>query len=203
MAWSIRKVPWLLRYRGGARLGSALRRISVAATHQHCTVEFAGAVRLGPGFHLHIPDAGTLIVGNGVDFRRGFVCEISDGGRVTIGDGTVFTSHALVQCSSSIDIGRRCAFGQSVQIVDGSHRFDDPEVAILDQGYDLRPIVIGDGAWVASKCTVFADIGEHSVVAAHSVVSRPVPPFCLAMGAPARPLRDLRVQRAEAVSAGS
>jgi acetyltransferase-like isoleucine patch superfamily enzyme len=181
-----RKLPWKLRYEKGGRLISDARRLVVRATHQHCRVEFLGPVRLGPGFQLDIPDQGTLIVGAGVDFRRGFVCEISGEGRVVIGDGTVFTANALIQCTTSIDIGRGCVFGQSLMLVDGNHRFRDPTVPILAQGYDYRPIRIGDHAAIMAKCTVIADVGEHAFVGAHSVVTRPIPPFCLAVGAPAR-----------------
>jgi len=184
----ILKGPWLVRYRYGAQLASDLRRILIMVTHRHCRVEFTGAVRLGPGFSLHIPERGTLVVGNGVDFRRGFYCEISGEGRVTIGDGCSFTSNAMIQCSTSIDIGSRCAFAQSVHIVDGSHRFRDPSRPVMDQGYDFRPISIGDNVWVASKCTIAASVGEGTVVGAHSLVSRPLPSYCLAVGTPATPV---------------
>lgn len=184
---SLRRLPWKLRHDIGASLASDLRRLVVVATHRHCTVEFRGPVRVGPGFALNILDAGTFIVGAGVDFRRGFVCEIANGGRVTIGDGCSFTLNTLIQCSTSIAIGRRCLFAQSVLLVDGAHRFRDPTIPIVDQGYDYRPIVIGDNVLVSAKCSVFADIGEGTVVGANSVVSRPLPPRCLAVGAPATP----------------
>jgi acetyltransferase-like isoleucine patch superfamily enzyme len=175
-----------MRYRAGTRSASALRRLLIEATHHHCRVEFQGPVYLGPGFSLNIPDKGSLIVGPGVDFRRGFVCEISGGGQVAIGAGSIFTSHALIQCSTSIEIGRRCAFGQDLMMADGNHRFRDWTKHLLDQGYEYRPLTIGDGAIVMSKCTVLADVGASAVVGANSVVARPVPPFSLAGGVPAR-----------------
>ena len=179
-------LPWRVRYLWGPRLLSEQRRLLIRATHRHCHVEFQGPVRLGPGFHLEIPNAGSFIVGPGVDFRRGFVCEIVGNGRVSIGPGTTFTSHCLIQCSTSIDIGQGCNFGQSTQIVDGNHRFRDPDVPMLAQGYDFRSIVIGDGASVLSKCTIVNSIGERALIGANSVVTRPIPAFCLALGSPAR-----------------
>lgn len=184
----LRKLPWYVRYRAGGAAASRLRLLTVLATHRHCRVEFRGPVRLGPGFSLLIPDHGTLVVGPGVDFRRDFVCEISGDGRVTIGGGSIFTASALVQCSTSIDIGPGCVFGQATMLVDGKHRYGDPTRHVLEQGYDYRPLRIGAGAMVMSKCTVFADVGEGAFVGAHSVVSRPVPARCLAFGAPAKPV---------------
>lgn len=185
----LNKAPWILRYEYGARLASAARLVALKLTHLHCTVEIQGPVRLGPGFSLFIPDRGSFVVGPGVEFRHGFRCEIHEDGRVEIGGGTVFTSNALIQCSTSITIGEQCAFGQSVLIVDGSHRYRDPDRHWLDQGYDFRPVHIGPGAGISDKCTVQADVGERAMVASGSVVNRPVPPFCLAVGSPARVVR--------------
>ena len=192
----IRRAPWVLRYRVTPRVTSWARRVAVEATHRHCHVEFRGPVRLGPGFTLEIPDHGTLIVGGGVDFRRGFSCEISGDGRVVIGDGSIFTSNVRIQCTTSIDIGRRCVFAQDVLLVDGKHRYGDPDVHSLEQGYDYRPVRIGDGAVVMSKSTVVADIGEGAFVGAHSLVTRPIPAHCLAFGTPARPVEFFRPQDA-------
>lgn len=180
------QLPWRLRYRTGAMLASNLRRLMIKATHRHCRVELQGPAYLGPGFHLNIPGAGTLIVGPGADFRRGFVCEISDNGRVTMGERVTFTSNALVQCTTSIEIGNRCTFAQSVMMADGNHRFRDWTTHILDQGYNFRPLKIGDNVMVLSKCTILADIGESAVVGAHSLVTRPVPPYTLVGGTPAK-----------------
>jgi acetyltransferase-like isoleucine patch superfamily enzyme len=166
-----------------------LRRLMIRATHLHCHVEFQGPVRIGPGFHLDIAGAGTLIVGPGVDFRRGFVCEIIGDGRVEIGAGTTFSSNVLIQCSTSIEIGTRCTFGQSVLIVDGYHRYTGLDTHWLDQGYDYVPITIGDGVGVSDKCTIQASIGERAMIASQSAVNRDIPPYCVAAGSPARVVR--------------
>lgn len=185
----LRRVPWALRYGSGSSAMSALRQLGVRLTHLHCRVEFHGPVRLGPGFSLFMPDGGGFIVGHGVDFRRSFTCEIRGDGVVEIGDGTIFTSNTLIQCSTSIVIGKGCVFGQSTLIVDGYHRYRHSDEHWVNQGYDFRPIHIGDGAGVSDKCTVQADVGERALVASGSVVNRPVPPFCLAVGSPARVVR--------------
>lgn len=183
-----RKVPWKLAYEQRMLAGSQLRKIWIRSTHLHCHVEFQGPVYLGPGFSLHIPDRGTLIVGPGVDFRRGFHCEIWGNGRVVIGAGTVFTYYSMIQCSTVIEIGQRCMFGQSSIVVDGMHRFRDYTRPMLEQGYDYREIHIGDDVTTFSKCTILANIGERAVIGANSVVTHDVPAFCLAAGTPARAL---------------
>jgi acetyltransferase-like isoleucine patch superfamily enzyme len=185
----LKKVPWQLRYDVGGKVATQLRKASILATHRHARVEFRGPVRLGPGFSLYIPDHGTFTVGVGVDFRRGFVCEIAGDGIVTIGDGVIFTSVALLQCSTSIDVRPRATLGQSTLLVDGIHTFGSPDKHLLDQGYEYRPLVIGANAIIMTKSTVFADVGDNTIIGAHSLVNRPIPSGCLAAGAPAKVIR--------------
>lgn len=148
-------------------------------------------MRIGPGFRLWIPESGTLSVGANAEFRCGFTAEISAGGRLAIGSGTIFTYDTLIQCSTSIEIGDRCVFGFGTNIADGNHRFRDVSRPLAEQGYDFREIHIGDDVAVMSKCTVIADIGTHSFIGANSVVTRDIPPYSLAVGAPARIVEEM------------
>jgi acetyltransferase-like isoleucine patch superfamily enzyme len=184
----LRRIPRRIGYLHGPRVMSTLRKWWVLARHPHATIRFEGPVYLGPGFSLHIPDEGTFIVGSGVEFRRNFRAEVAGNGRVTIGDGSVFTYSVVIQCSTSIEIGKHCMFGQSTLVVDGNHRFRDLDKAMLAQGYDYRPIHIHDNATITTKCTIIADVGERAFVGANSVVTKDVPAFTVVAGVPAKPL---------------
>ncbi len=186
MARNWRKLPWYARYRIGGKVASDARKLMVLATHQHCHIEFRGPVRLGPGFHLDIADNGTLIVGPGVDFRYGFVCEIAKNGRVEIGAGTAFTGMNIIQCSTSIKIGKRCGFGWGSNIVDGNHKFQDWTKNWADQGEEFRSIEIGDNSGSFPRCAIINNLGTNTIIGANSVVVDPIPSYCLAVGAPAR-----------------
>jgi acetyltransferase-like isoleucine patch superfamily enzyme len=188
----LRDLPRRIGYGPGPRLMSELRKRWVLLRHPHADIRFDGPVYLGPGFSLHIPESGAFHVGPGVEFRRGFRAEIAGDGRVTIGARSVCTYEVVIQCSTTIDIGERVMLAQGALVVDGSHRFRDVDRPIGEQGYDFRPIRIGDDAAVMSKCTVIADVGEHSFVGANSVVTRDVPPYCVAAGVPARVIEELR-----------
>ena len=167
------------------RIASELRKRWVLARNPHVDIRFEGPVYLGPGFSLFAPEGGTFHVGPYVEFRRGFRCELHHGS-VRIGRGSVFTYDVLVQCSSSIEIGERCMFGQSTIVVVGNHRFRDLTKPMLEQGYDLQPIRIGDDVTVTTKCTIIADLGERAFVGANSVVTRPVEPYTVVAGVPAK-----------------
>jgi acetyltransferase-like isoleucine patch superfamily enzyme len=186
VAGFIRWLPAKIGYYRGPLLMSWLRKRWVLLRHPHAEVRFGRYCYLGPGFSLHLPGAGAFIVGDGVEFRRDFRCEISGEGRVTIGNGTTFTYSALIQCSTTIDIGERCQFGQTTIVLDGQHRFRDISRPMLEQGYDFTPIVIENDAVTTTKCTIMASIGTRAFVGANTVVTKPVPPYTIAVGAPAR-----------------
>jgi acetyltransferase-like isoleucine patch superfamily enzyme len=178
----------MIGYYRGPRLMSSLRRRWVLLRHPHANVQIHPTAYLGPGFSLHVPGPGTFVVGPAVEFRRGFRCEIEGTGRVTIGAQTRFTYYVLMQCSTTIEIGERCMFGQSTIVIDGNHRFRDITKPMLDQGYDYSPIRIEDDATITSKCTIIATIGKRAFIGANSVVTKPVPAYTVTVGAPARPI---------------
>lgn len=185
----VKRIPRKLGYFWGPRLMSALRRRWLLFRHPHANIVFEGPVYLGPGFTVWIPDEGSLIVGAGVEFRRGVHIEISGDGVIRVGARTVFTHSALIQCSTEIEIGEDCGLGQALFMADGNHSFDDPSKPMHHQGYNFKPIKIGRGASIFSKVTILDNVGERALVAAHAVVTKPVPPYTLAVGAPAKPIR--------------
>lgn len=184
----LRWLPYRLGYAVGPRVASALRKRWVLLRHPHATIRFGRGVYLGPGFSLWIPSEGSFIVGDRVEFRRDFRAEVAGTGRVTIGTDSHFTYSVLIQCSTTIDIGERCEFGQTTILLDGQHRFRDLTRPMLEQGFDWHPLRIEDDAVVTSKCTIMADIGTRAFIGAGAVVTKPIPAYTVAVGAPARPI---------------
>jgi acetyltransferase-like isoleucine patch superfamily enzyme len=175
-----------LTYLWGPRLTSSIRKRWVILKNPHAEIRFGKYCRLDPGFSLHMPDGGEFVAGTAVHFRRGFRAEISRGGRVTIGDVCVFSYYSLIQCSTSIEIGDRAMFGQSSMVVDGNHKLKDVSTPIFGQGFEFTPIKIGSDVTTLTKVTVINDIGHKSIVAANSVVNKPVPPYSAVGGVPAK-----------------
>ncbi|HWF72460.1 MAG TPA: acyltransferase [Solirubrobacteraceae bacterium] len=175
-----------LSYGWGPRLMSALRKRWIRFLHRHADVRFGPGVHIAPGFSLYIPAGGTFHVGEKTEFRRGFRAEVIDGGSVVIGARCVFSYYSLIQCSSSVEIGDGCGFGQSCAIFDGNHLFKDLSKPFMNQGFVLRPIRIGSECGILTKTTVINDIGDRAQVGANSVVVSPIPAFSVAVGSPAR-----------------
>ncbi len=184
----LRWLPWKVAYQWGPPLMSELRKRWVLLRHPNATIRFGRDVYLGPGFSLDIRENGTFIAGDRVEFRRAFRAEIAGDGKVAIGADSRFTYYVLIQCSTSIDIGERCMFGQSTIVLDGHHGFRDITRPMLDQGYDFHPLHIADDATITTKCTILSDVGERTFVGANTVVTKPAPAYTVVVGAPARPI---------------
>jgi acetyltransferase-like isoleucine patch superfamily enzyme len=176
----------LLYFRGPIWM-SELRKRWVRFRNPHATIRFGRGTYLGPGFSLHMPFGGTFETGELVEFRRNFRAELAGpDSRINFGDRCVCTYDVIIQCTTSVEIGDRCMFGQATMIVDGNHRFRDLDRPMLEQGYDFAPVRIEDDATITTKCTIMAGVGTRAFVGANAVVTKPVPPYVVAAGVPAR-----------------
>ncbi|MEO8256567.1 MAG: acyltransferase [Acidobacteriota bacterium] len=115
--------------------------------------------------------------------------------------GTTF-SRAGTRLDAGAYIGPGCHLGlvhveRDVMIAAGvhvpsgahTHSIADPSRPIRDQARTEREVRIGAGCWIGATAVVMADVGRDTVVGAGSVVTRPLPAGCIAVGAPARVLR--------------
>jgi acetyltransferase-like isoleucine patch superfamily enzyme len=184
----LRWLPYKIGYERGPRVMSELRKAWVLLRHPHATVRFGKGVYLGPGFSLDIRGAGAFIVGDYVEFRRNFRAEIAGDGRIEIGSYSYLTYDVIMACSTTIEVGERCGLAQATFVADGNHRYRDLDRPFLSQGYDVAPLRIEDDAQIHAKCTIVASIGRRAVIGANAVVTRPIPPYTLAVGVPARPI---------------
>jgi acetyltransferase-like isoleucine patch superfamily enzyme len=108
--------------------------------------------------------AGDVIIGDGV----------------RIGIGTVIIGPAC--------IGNGAATGQHVFIAGFNHGFSEGDKNTRHQPLDIRGVELGEDVLVGANSVVLAGvrIGKRSLIGAGSVVSKDIPPFCLAVGNPAR-----------------
>jgi virginiamycin A acetyltransferase len=123
------------------------------------------------------------------------------GSQICIEFGTIL-SQPTVEIGNRVYIGAHCSIGEAVigddvllgsnvDVISGreQHHFDDLGVPIREQGGRLTTIVIGADAWIGNGALIAADVGDRSVVAAGSVVVKPVPEMSVVGGNPARVLR--------------
>jgi maltose O-acetyltransferase len=110
---------------------------------------------------------------------------------LSIGEGTLVTGGLHVDLGAAVRIGNMVRIGHDVSLLTINHAVGP---AYLRAGTSFfAEIVIEDGAWLASRCTVLpgVTIGAGAIVAAGSVVTRNVAPHTLVAGVPARVIREL------------
>jgi acetyltransferase-like isoleucine patch superfamily enzyme len=102
-----------------------------------------------------------------------------------IGRRVVFGAHCSI---GTVTIGDNCLIGSRVHLLSGrrQHHFLDLGENINDHTPTFERVEIGVNAWIGDCAVVMARIGARCVVAAGSVVFRPVPDQHVAMGNPAR-----------------
>ncbi|GII04189.1 maltose O-acetyltransferase [Planobispora takensis] len=113
------------------------------------------------------------------------------GSYITVGPGT-FANYGLTALDvAPITIGADVQIGPHVQLLTPTHPLDpEQRRAKLEAA---APIVIGDNVWLGGGAIVLAGvtIGANSVIGAGSVVTKDIPGNVVAVGTPARVVRDL------------
>lgn len=145
--------------------------------------------------------------------RRAFLGQVLAGCHpsVTVEFGTFFSQPGAI-LDENVYVGPRCILGlvhlerdvllaANVQIPSGgkTHYFDDPTRPIREQGGERKMVTVGAGAWVGTGAIILADVGKGTVVAAGSVVTKPLPDNVIAGGVPAKVIRN-RFDKVETVA---
>ena len=118
------------------------------------------------------------------------------GDRCSIGRGSHIVGHL------SIEIGDDVWTGPYIYITDQNHGYTDVGTPIGRQWPVDSTVKVGAGSWLGAGVTVLpgADIGEHVVVAAGSVVRGTIPARCVIAGSPAKVVRFYDDQSGEWVA---
>ena len=117
-------------------------------------------------------------------------------GSITIGRNVGINAQTIVQSTTGngVIIGDDCIIGQRCLIIGGgNYDISDREQLIRTSPIsDDGGVHIADNVWLGANVSVLGGVsmGEGSVAGAGAVVSRPIPPFAICMGVPARVVRE-------------
>ena len=128
-------------------------------------------------------------------FMQTFRCEY--GFNISFGKDLFVNFDCIFMDVAPIKIGDSVMFGPRVTIATPTHPLVASERVIQQypDGYHgieyAKPVTIGNGVWVAANVTICGgvNIGDGAVIAAGSVVTRDIPPNCIAAGAPCKVVR--------------
>ncbi len=130
-------------------------------------------------------------------FSLGAHSTIEDFSTINNGVGDVIIgNHTLVGMGNVIigpvSIGNDVILAQNIVISGLNHDYSDPLVPIHSQKIITAPIVIEDDCWIAANAVITAGvtIGKHSVIAAGAVVTKDIPAYSVAVGNPAKVIKQ-------------
>ena len=119
--------------------------------------------------------------------------------RLIIGDNVSLSEYVHIGCANHIEIGSNVLLGSKIYITDHNHGVyrgahpDSPDVPPVNRPLtEGESIFIGDNVWIGEFCTILpgVTIGYGSIIGSHTTVTHDIPPKCIAVGSPARVIKQ-------------
>ena len=146
---------------------------------------------------LEALEDGRLAIGENSLLEPQCWITISEGARVRIGAGSFLNIGTMIAAGDEVTVGDHVMFANGCFVGDSDHRYDDPTMPITWQGFTSKgPVHIGSNCWFGANCVVTSGvtIGDRCVIGANSVVTSDLPPGVIAVGSPARVLKEIAFQ---------
>jgi acetyltransferase-like isoleucine patch superfamily enzyme len=105
-----------------------------------------------------------------------------------IGDRVGIRPYCSISAATGIVLEEDVVLSAYSTVIDSDHTFRDGRPNIMHNPLDTAPVRVGRGTWVGERVAILkgAQIGECCIIGANSVVRGTIPPFSVAVGAPAR-----------------
>jgi len=120
---------------------------------------------------------------------------LSRSARIIIADNVGLNGTSILARSCCVSIGEGTMIGPNVTIMDSDgHAIWPPENRSHNPGMENdRDVTIGKNVWIGTQSLILkgVTVGDNSVIAAGSVVTKDIPSNTLAGGVPARVIRNL------------
>ena len=131
------------------------------------------------------------VIGRNVNYYPG--AWITPARNLEIADDVNISLGVIVTTAGGVSIGARTMIGYRTQILSSNHRIEAGQTGVHGTGKNFGKVVIGSDVWIGGGCVILpgVSIGDGSVVAAGSVVTKDVPSKTLVGGVPARKIRKL------------
>ncbi len=118
-------------------------------------------------------------------------------GNVSVGEHTWIGPQTILDGSGAkLTIGAYCSISAGVQI----YTHDSVAWAITGgkQRYATAPTSVGNNVYIGPNCILAkgADIGEHTIIGAQSLVDKAIPPYSVAWGRPAEVVGEIHLNDA-------
>ncbi|GAL84049.1 hypothetical protein MYP_1277 [Sporocytophaga myxococcoides] len=123
----------------------------------------------------------------GEEATIGLGCSFDAAKNLIIGNKSVINARCRLDSRGGLEIGECVSISSDTIILTADH---DPNQYMVGRN---RPVKIEPYVFIGTRAMILAGvtIGTQSVVAAGSVVSKNIPPHCIAGGIPAKKIKDV------------
>jgi acetyltransferase-like isoleucine patch superfamily enzyme len=111
-------------------------------------------------------------------------------GPVIIGNGVrIGMSNVII---GPVKIGNNVIFAQNIVTSGLNHGYENINIPICKQPTTTSQITVEDDCWIGANVVITAGvtIGKHAVIAAGAIVTKSIPPFSIAVGNPAKVIKQ-------------
>ena len=167
-------------------------RLRVEFSGNNCLLRMTEVPQNCTNVQIRLGSRSTVIIGKRCRLSDTFMFLTEHCG-VEIGSSTSFTARArfILNEPSAIKIGEDCMIASDVQFMtsDSHTIYDCTSGERLNNAQDIE---IGDHVWISLQCLILKGtrVGSGSIIGARSTVTGNIPGNCIAIGAPARVLRE-------------
>jgi acetyltransferase-like isoleucine patch superfamily enzyme len=113
--------------------------------------------------------------------------------KIVIGNRVTATGSLTISAMQEVTIEDDVMFALNVLIADGMHGFENVDIPYKYQKmWKIKPTIIKRGCWIGQNVVIMpgVTVGELSIIGANSVVTKSIPDRCIAIGAPARVIKQ-------------
>lgn len=142
-------------------------------------IEFGEGFNCGPGCRIEAyPEKGDIVLCFGENFQMNDYVHITAREKVQIGKNVLLASKIYIS---------DCSHGS----YNGDQFDSHPDSIPQNRKLFSKPVIIEDNVWIGEFVSVLpgVTIGKGSIIGANAVVSRSIPPYVIAVGSPAKPIK--------------
>ena len=110
---------------------------------------------------------------------------------LVVGDDSIIEHGVHIYAASHLTIGKHALIASGCMITDNNHGHHPPAGGYARQKLIATTTTLGDNVWLGENVAVLPGslIGDNVIVGANSVVNGVLPPNCIAVGSPAKPVK--------------
>lgn len=138
----------------------------------------------------------------GINLTTGVGCRLeafsdSPAKIIVFGKNVQINDYVHISAMKRVFIGDNVLMASHIYISDNSHGFykgeeqSSPDEPPILRSYHVAPVEVGDNVWIGEGVVIMPGItiGQGSIIGANSTVTKSIPPYCIAVGQPARVIK--------------